>query len=219
MSLTAVGFDLDYTLAVPDRERARLLAEAVEAVDAPTISREAYVEAHRRNLTRETRAPIFEELVGEEADAGRPRALARAYREAINEALVPVAGVEAMLAELRGRYRVGLLTNGPVVAQRGKLAALGWEDAFDAVLISGELAAGKPHAHAFEALLAALEADAERTVYVGDEVEADVGGGTAAGLSVIQVVDANGPAPDPRAAAHVEREELARALPDLLEDL
>jgi len=37
-----------------------------------------------------------------------------------------------MLADLRGEYRVGLLTNGPVRAQRDKLETLGWEDAFDA---------------------------------------------------------------------------------------
>ena len=70
MTIEAVGFDLDYTLAVPERDRARLLADAVESVGAAPITREAYLEAHRENLTGETRAPIFEDLLdGQDADA------------------------------------------------------------------------------------------------------------------------------------------------------
>ena len=219
MSKTAVGFDLDYTLAVPERDRSRLLADAVEAVGAPPISREAYVEAHRRNLTGETRAPIFEEFIDEEASDVAAADLARTYREVVNDALVPVEGVEAMLADLRRRYRVGLLTNGPTVAQREKLATLGWEAAFDAVVITGELTAGKPDVTAFEALLDALDVDAGEAVYVGDEVEADVGGAAAAGVAVIQVTYADGPAPDPRAAAHVDRDDLGAELPRVIASL
>ena len=61
----AVVFDLDYTLAVPERDRATILAEAAQAAGAPPLSREAYLEAHRRNLTRETREPIFADLLAE----------------------------------------------------------------------------------------------------------------------------------------------------------
>lgn len=218
MSIAAVGFDLDYTLAVPRHDRSALLANAVEAVGAPPISREAYLDAHRRNLTGETRAPIFEDLLDGDADV-RADELAREYREAINEALVPVPGAEAMLAGLRERYRVGLLTNGPTVAQREKLEVLGWRDAFDAVVVTGELTAGKPHASAFEALLEGLGAAAGATVYVGDEVEADVRGAADAGLRVVQVVFPGGPEPDPRADAHVPRGDLVRDLPSVLESL
>ena len=246
MTIKAVGFDLDYTLAVPESDRSRILADAVEAVGAPPITREAYLEAHRRNLTGETRAPIFEDLLGgdavdgtdafgsdgeeghvaeadrdEERGEADPRAveLAREYREAVNAALVPVAGVEGMLASLRERYRVGLLTNGPTVAQREKLATLEWTDSFDATVVTGELSAGKPDGAAFEALLGALESTPGETVYVGDEVEADVGGATGAGLFAIQVVFDGGPDPDDRADAHVRRGDLARELPGIIESL
>lgn len=219
MTITAVGFDLDYTLVVPERDRSTLLSEAVEAVGAPPIRRDEYVDAHRRNLTGETRAPIFEDLLEGKAADVRADELAREYREAINDALVPVPGVESMLASLRRRYRVGLLTNGPIVAQREKLAVLGWPDAFDSVVITGELSAGKPDAAAFEALLEGLAATPEETAYVGDEVEADVVGAGEAGMSVVQVVFPGGPAPDPRADAHLGRDELVRALPGVLESL
>ena len=219
MTITAIGFDLDYTLAVPDRDRSQILSDAVEAVGAPPISREAYLEAHRENLTAETRRPIFEALIGEEGSTVPAGRVARAYRDAVNEALVPVAGVEPMLAALRDRYRLGLLTNGPRVAQRGKLSSLGWEDAFDEVVVTGELAAGKPDAVAFEALLDALEATPDETVYVGDEVAADVLGASAAGMAVVQVLAPGGPGPDHRADAHVPREELAISLPAIVDSL
>lgn len=214
MAVSAVAFDLDYTLAVPERDRQTLLDEATSAVGAPRFSREEYLAAHRRNLTGETREPIFEDLLDEGSDVS-PAALAKSYHEAITNALVPVAGVETLIETFREDYRVGLLTNGPVRAQRAKLDALGWTGIFDAVVITGTLAAGKPDERAFGALTEALESAPEKTVYVGDHPEADVAGAHAAGLHTVQVTD-NGEAV-PEADASVERDVLAARLPELVE--
>ncbi|WP_049924701.1 HAD family hydrolase [Halopiger djelfimassiliensis] len=212
----AVVFDLDYTLAVPTRDRATILREAADVAGGPALTRAEYLEAHRRNLTRETREPIFADLLeGRETDAD-PAAIAAAYRETIAETLEPLPGVEGMLEELGTDYRVGLLTNGPVRAQRDKLATLGWERIFDAALVTGELEAGKPDPRAFEAIAAALEVEPTASVYVGDEPEADVYGATNAGMDAIQVLLEDGPDPDPRAVAHVDQTEIATALPDIL---
>ncbi|MHC3437023.1 HAD family hydrolase [Natrialbaceae archaeon A-gly3] len=215
----AVVFDLDYTLAVPDRDRATILEEASRKAGGPSLSRSAYLEAHRRNLTRETREPIFADLLEDRETDADPGTVARAYRETIADALRPHPGVEAMLADLRGEYRIGLLTNGPVRAQRDKLATLGWEDAFDAALVTGELEAGKPDRRAFEAILAELEVSPEEAVYVGDELEADLEGATGVGMRAIQVLREGGPGPDPRAIAHLEGDALAEELPGILADL
>lgn len=223
MPVTAVGFDLDDTLCVPARDRATLLDEAVESVDgrpAPTwASRSAYRRAHRANLTGETRTPVFESMLEDAAVDADATDLARAYRERVNASLRPVDGAEALVRGLRERYRVGLLTNGPSVAQRTKLDALGWTDAFDATLVSGELPAGKPDGRAFRALLDALDASPAELVYVGDDPEADVGGASAAGCRVVQVVGPGGPDPDPRAAAQVPLDALADELPRTLAGL
>lgn len=218
MSLAAVGFDLDYTLCVPDRDRATLLEEAAAAVDVPAIDRHDYLSAHRRNLTGETRAPIFEELL-DEPDDDTPTELATAYRERVNASLRPVAGARALLATLRAEYAVGLLTNGPAVAQREKLATLGLADEFDAVLISGELPAGKPDERAFRALVDRLDVTPDRLAYVGDDVEADVAGAVAAGCQAVQVVRDGGPDPDPRADAVVPLATIAEDLPPTLATL
>ncbi|WP_207589453.1 HAD-IA family hydrolase [Halomontanus rarus] len=214
----AVVFDLDYTLAVPERDRATILAEATRTAGAPSLTREEYLEAHRRNLTRESREPIFEDLLaGRDTDA-EPAAVATAYRETIADALEPLPGVEGLLDDLRSRYRVGLLTNGPVRAQRDKITTLGWKRAFDAALVTGELAAGKPDPRAFEAILHELDVDPAEAVYVGDEVEADIAGATNAGMTAIQVL-LEDTEPDPRAVAHVEQSAIAVELPAILEGL
>ena len=217
MALDAVAFDLDYTLAVPRRDRETLLAEAMEATGAPDVSRELYLEAHGDNLTEETREPIFRalfEAADSDADAA---AAAAAYRNRVTDSLVPIPGVEAMLDDLRRKYRVGLLTNGPAVAQRDKLDALGWTDVFDVALVTGELDAGKPEAGAFEALLDALGTDADRTAYVGDDPSADIEGAAGAGLVTIQVLsDETLTESSPWADAHVDRDSLADELPALL---
>ncbi|GAB3673481.1 HAD family hydrolase [Halopiger thermotolerans] len=215
----AVVFDLDYTLAVPTRDRETILREAVDAAGAPPLTREEYLEVHGQHLTRESREPIFADLLaGRDTDAD-PAAVATAYRETIAEALEPLPGVESLLAALRTEYRVGLLTNGPVRAQRDKLETLGWEDAFDAALVTGELEAGKPDPRAFEAIAAELDVDPADAVYVGDDAEADVAGATNAGMTAVQVLLEDGPDPDPRAVAHVEQRELATALPAVLSEL
>ena len=212
----AVVFDLDYTLAVPTQDRTTILQEAAATAGAPPLTREAYLEAHRRNLTRETREPIFEDLLeGRETDAD-PAAVADAYRQTIAETLEPLPGVESMLEDLKGEYRVGLLTNGPVRAQRDKLSTLGWERAFDAALVTGELEAGKPDQRAFDAIVGELDVAPDEAVYIGDEVEADIYGATNAGLEAVQVLLEDGPDPDPRATAHIEQATVGKRVPDVV---
>ena len=216
MTIRAVGFDLDYTLAVPDRDRETLLAEAIEVADAPPISRQEYIETHRQHLTTETRAPIFADILDTATTDTDPEQLATAYREAVTNALVPIPDAEALLGDLRTEYRVGLLTNGPVRAQRSKIEYLDWERLFDTTLVTGELDAGKPDTTAFDALLSALGTDPAETVFVGDTPGEDIVGGNAAGLHTVQVLYEGGPEPDATADATVERDRLAVDLPDIV---
>lgn len=215
----AIVFDLDETLAVPDRDRATILEDVTAATGTPSISRESYLDAHRRHLTQKTREPIFAELLsGRETDTDAEE-LAVAYRQTIAESLSPISGIESLLEELRELYSVGLLTNGPVRAQRDKLEILGWEHTFDAALVTGELEAGKPDPRAFDAILSELDVEAANSVYVGDDVEADIAGATNAGMDAIQILKPGGPEPDGRALAHLAQKSIATELPAVLEQL
>ncbi len=222
--IRAVGFDLDETLAVPERDRSTLLTEAIRAVDAEDLladlTRESYLDAHREHSGDRTREPVFEALVEEHTDgegAVDPARLTDAYRRVVEESLVPVERAASLVRTLRETYRVGLLTDGPVRTQRGKLETLGWTDLFDAVVVTGDLPEPKPDPRTFRRLLAVLDADPAEAVFVGDHPEMDVAGASAAGLYAVQVCYAGGPDPHPDADATVERDELADRLPAVLE--
>lgn len=210
----AVIFDLDDTLAVTDRDRETLLSAAADRADVPlSFDRSAYRDAHREHSGTETRQPVFEALVGSEAPA-----MTRAYRDVIGDALQPVEGVETLLATLRMRYRIGLLTDGPGETQRDKLQRLGWMDTFDATVVTGPIGAPKPDRRAFEAITDTLGVDPERAIYVGDDPTRDIEGAAAAGLRPVQVRYPGGPDPHPDAAATIAREEIVSLL-DRVESL
>ena len=219
MPISTVVFDLDYTLAVTETDRQTLLDRATAAIDAPPMTREAYLEAHGRHLTTDDRKPIFADLLAEHDSDVSPADLAQAYREAIAESLAPVDEAERLLSDIRGRYRLGLLTNGPLLAQSSKIEALDWEALFDAIVVTGQLDAGKPDKRAFAAILEKLDADPEESVYIGDDVEKDIQGASEAGLFAIQVLFPDGPERDPAADAYVEREQLREELPAVIESL
>ena len=219
MSIRGVAFDLDYTLAVTTEDRDAILEQAVEAVDGPQISREEYLRAHRQHLTTESRTPVFAELLADRTTDVDPESMATAYREEITDSLEPLAGIEPFITDLRSRYRVGLLTNGSVLAQRSKIEHLGWEELFDTTLVTGELPAGKPNTAAFEALLDGLGTTAGETVYIGDTPLDDIEGATQSGLYAIQVLFDGGHDRDPRADGYIERDRLTTELPTVLDSL
>lgn len=214
--LSAVGFDLDDTLAVTSRDREALLDAATARADVDAaIERGDYLDAHREHSGSESRRPVFDALVEDDEAA---EAVTRAYRETIGEAMTPVDGAGAVLDRLTARYRVGLLTDGPDRTQRDKLRRLGWTDAFDAVVVTGAIAAPKPEPGSFLALADALGVRPSTVAYVGDHPVRDVAGAATAGMTSVQVVYEGGPEPHPLAATTVRRSELD-SLPGVLEGL
>ena len=219
MRVRAVGFDLDATLARTERSRAAVLATATDRVGAARITRAEYLDAHDEHSGGDTREPVFEALLDGRDGGVDPAALAEAYREALADSLVPAADVPALLADLHKHYRVGLLTDGPVGTQRGKLDRLGWSGLFDATVVTGALPAPKPDERAFAALVEGLDAPPETVVYVGDHPRKDIAGACDAGLTPVQVRYDDGPDQHPAAAATVHRDRLAEALPRVLAGL
>ena len=91
-------------------------------------------------------------------------------------------GTRELLSELKARYRLGLLTNGPAEMQREKINALKLEDLFEAIVVSGEVGIYKPDARVFQHLLEKLQVSPQRALYVGDSYEMDVVGAKEAGM-------------------------------------
>ena len=94
--------------------------------------------------------------------------------------------VRHTLAELRRRgLKLGVVTNGPSAMQRRKLAVLGVEHAFDAILVSEEEGVRKPDAEIFRRALARCGAAAHEALFVGDHPVVDVEGAHGAGLLAV----------------------------------
>ena len=77
---------------------------------------------------------------------------------------------------------VAVLTSGEPRQQRAKLERTGLVDRFDRILTPTEVGAPKPDATAFVNACTMLEIDPTRTAYVGDNLEVDAVGASAAGL-------------------------------------
>ena len=95
------------------------------------------------------------------------------------------ADAATALDALGQSHAIALVTNGASCLQREKLAASGLADRFDAVVVSGDLGAGKPDPAIFAHALRALGAAPGDAVMVGDNLAKDVDGALAAGLRAV----------------------------------
>jgi putative hydrolase of the HAD superfamily len=148
-----------------------------------------------------------------EADGAEMRALrewAPAYRRGAWAGALAEQGVDAprLAAELGERFGVerrarhhtfedveaaldtidapiALVTNGASCLQREKLAASGLARHFGAIVVSGDLGAGKPEAAVFRHALDLL--GAREGVMIGDSVPRDIDGALDAGLGAIWI--------------------------------
>jgi len=92
-----------------------------------------------------------------------------------------------MLAALKGRYRLGLLSNfthPPAVYEM--MSRFGLDAYLDVQLVSGDLGYRKPHGRVFEALSEQFGVPPEQIAFVGDDLDADVYGARTAGLHPIR---------------------------------
>jgi putative hydrolase of the HAD superfamily len=128
------------------------------------------------------------------------------------------ADARPALDALAGEHLLAVVTNGASCLQREKLAASGLAERFHAVVVSGDLGAGKPDAAVFAHALDALGARADEAVMVGDSLERDVEGALAAGLRAVWV-NRDGRAAGAAPPAGVVEVRDLRELPRALEEL
>ena len=98
------------------------------------------------------------------------------------------SGVPKMLESLKGKYKLGIITNymdGPTC--RDVFDKLGYNDIFDSLVVSKELGYVKPAQILFETALKETGSKPENSVMVGDTYAADVVGGNIAGMKTVLV--------------------------------
>ena len=134
-------------------------------------------------------------------ETGKAADAADAYvrEQKSNPRLVP--GVEELLEALRGRMKIGVVTNGWSQYQRDKLEFFDLLP-LDAVAISEEVGAVKPDPEIFRYALAEL--GVRKATMVGDSWEHDVLGATGSGMDAIWLNRYRHPCPDPSLAVEID---------------
>lgn len=201
----AVLFDVDGTICEYERTTADLLPVAFERADVePFFSAEEYVTRYESYLDEsddvdDHRERCFVDIAREKGrDPDLARDVARAYAAERDHSRVEyLDGAKELLARLDGAYRLAAVTNGSPEMQSTKLDALG-VDCFETVVHAGYDAPAKPDPEPFELALSAVETVPERTIYVGNNIRADVTGAHNAGLRAAWIADGETVDPTPR---------------------
>lgn len=184
---TLLDFDAAETQALRRTMEARGLAFTPERYAAYTaINRALWDAAHRGEVDRDyitgQRFRRFGETLGWSGDAD---AWDREYLDALGDCGTLLPGAVELLRALKPHCVIGLATNGLQRVQRRRLAGNPITPYLDGVFISQEMGVGKPEAAYFRRALEALDAKAETTVMVGDDLLSDIQGAINAGLDSI----------------------------------
>lgn len=217
MKAKAVLFDLDDTLYeyAPCNRHGLAAAREVlgSAFEIPAQEFHALHDEVREQLARElrgqaashNRALFFKRMV--EAVAGGPHPgsgdlvgrMYGSYWEAFYERMQPQADALEVLAALKASGPLVLVSNHTALPQLGKIAALGFDGLFDAVVTSEEAGVEKPAARIFEVALERTGTGREEAVMIGDDPETDIAGAAVLGMRTIQTLEFTSKAASPRA--------------------
>jgi len=139
--------------------------------------------------TLSLRERIWISLLAEHGSDDRALALriSEAYILLRTKSLVLFDGVLPLLNDLRGKYNLGLLTNGPSDMQWEKIDLLGLKAYFDTITVSGDTGIHKPDTRVFSGLLQRMNSPANRALYVGNSYEMDIIGASDAGMFSVWV--------------------------------
>ena len=126
-----------------------------------------------------------------------PAQLNSDFLAAMAEICQPLHGVTDLLNALRGRVKLGIITNGFTELQQVRLERTGFLEHFDLLVISEQVGVAKPHPDIFEHALAAMGTPArDRVLMVGDNPDSDIVGGHLAGLHTCWLNADNKPTPN-----------------------
>lgn len=105
------------------------------------------------------------------------------------EYTVPFDGAEETLEQLKDRFKLGIITNGPSQAQRNKLEKSGLARFFDEnhVIVSGDYGYHKPDTRLFVTAAQRLGVSVNECVFVGDIFTNDVYGALKAGMKAVWI--------------------------------
>lgn len=196
--LMAVVFDLDGTLLDTESAAdAAVIAWAAEhGIRDDEIAdrwRAISTRHYRRWQTREIdfqgqRRERVREFLGRSLTDAEASALFAGYLERYEAGWRPFDDASGALRRARDAgLAVALLTNGDRDQQLQKLDRFAMREAFDLIVCTSDLPAGKPDPRAYAGVLGPLGVAPDRAVMIGDSYEADYEGAARAGMRAIHL--------------------------------
>ncbi len=107
--------------------------------------------------------------------------------EVFGKMTIPYPELNEVLKELRGRYKLGIITNGYSSVQRDKIDRACIKDYFDDIIVSGEQDFAKPDSRIFLLSCKHLGITPAEAYYVGDYYPNDIAGALGAGITPIWI--------------------------------
>ncbi|WP_435928992.1 pyrimidine 5'-nucleotidase [Dryocola sp. BD613] len=107
-----------------------------------------------------------------------------AFLNAMAEICAPLPGAISLLDSLKGKVKLGIITNGFTALQQIRLERTGLRDFFDLLVISEQVGIAKPDRRIFDYAFEQMgNPPRDRVMMVGDTAESDILGGINAGLA------------------------------------
>ncbi|MGY3943871.1 pyrimidine 5'-nucleotidase [Aeromonas tecta] len=187
-----VLFDLDETLL--DFPVAKALEQTLQCYGlVPTAAKMAEYQALNHRLWQQYNSGEIDaahlqqtrfSLFAEQVDVA-PMAINDTFLQQIIALSMPLEGVVETLQVFQQRgVRMGIITNGFSLPQRGRLSKLGWSEWFEPLVISDEVHVTKPAAAIFQHALDLMgQPSPARVLMVGDNPKTDIAGAAAQGLA------------------------------------
>lgn len=94
---------------------------------------------------------------------------------------------EETLDQLKEKYKLAIITNGPEVSQMAKVKALGMDVFFPVVVVGGAFGKQKPDVSIYQYTAQQLGVKPEECVFIGDTFSTDIYGALRAGMQAVMM--------------------------------
>lgn len=169
--VTAVVFDLDDTLYL-ERDFVRSGFRCVGEWCSKELKIEAFESTAWQLFLEGRRGDIFDAAFASLKTSPPNGAIAQmvsVYRTHSPQIALAADSIQC-LRQLRGKFKLGLITDGPAEMQWNKIRALGLDRIFDQIIVTADFGPGfsKPHPRAFTEMEKSLRAAGSELFYVAD---------------------------------------------------
>lgn len=137
-------------------------------------------------------------------------ALNSAFMQAMADVCTPLPGAAELIGALKGRVKMGIITNGFTELQQIRLERTGFADVFSPLVISEQVGVAKPHIDIFNHAFSLMgHPPKQHILMVGDNPHADIKGGINAGIDTCWL-NRHGAARPEGITPHIEVSSLAQ---------